>query len=88
MSPAAAHKLPLLSVTYSSTVHRDPERVFCRLAALAAFRANELVFFDDCGWMGFACVCADQLKDIGVVDEVIWEPAQGETHDNFPIMAG
>ena len=31
---------------------------------------------------------SDQLKEIGVVDEVIWEPAQGETHDNFPIMAG
>jgi len=29
-----------------------------------------------------------QLKDIGVVDEVIWEPAQGETHEHFPIMAG
>lgn len=31
---------------------------------------------------------SDQLKEIGVVDEVIWEPAQGETHENFPIMAG
>ena len=30
----------------------------------------------------------DQLKEIGVVDEVIWEPAQGETHEHFPIMAG
>lgn len=30
----------------------------------------------------------DQLKEIGVVDEVIWEPAQGETHESFPIMAG
>lgn len=30
----------------------------------------------------------DQLKKIGVVDEVIWEPAQGETHECFPIMAG
>ncbi|CAM9750893.1 unnamed protein product [Pylaiella littoralis] len=33
-------------------------------------------------------IYADQLKEIGVVDEVIWEPAQGETHEQFPIMAG
>lgn len=31
---------------------------------------------------------SDQLKEIGVVDEVIWEPAQGETYKDFPIMAG
>ena len=29
-----------------------------------------------------------QLKEIGVVDEVIWEPAQGETFESFPVMAG
>ncbi|CAM9739850.1 unnamed protein product, partial [Ectocarpus sp. 8 AP-2014] len=33
-------------------------------------------------------IYANQLKEIGVVDEVIWEPAQGETHEHFPIMAG
>eukprot|EP00903_Cladosiphon_okamuranus_P009747 g9267.t1 len=33
-------------------------------------------------------IYAGQLKDIGVVDEVIWEPAQGETYEHFPIMAG
>lgn len=36
----------------------------------------------------FCKFISDQLKEVGVVDEVIWEPAQGETYENFPIMAG
>lgn len=42
----------------------------------------------DCQELATAqCIYANQLKSIGVVDEIIWESASGETYKNFPVLA-
>eukprot|EP00606_Chrysophyceae_sp_TOSAG23-5_P001599 GSChrysophyteH2.ASY1.ANO1.821.1 assembled CDS len=39
----------------------------------------------DCQELATAqCIYAYQLKNIGVVDEILWESADGETYTNFP----
>jgi len=41
----------------------------------------------DCQELATAqCIYAYQLKDIGVVDEIIWETAEGETFKSFPVL--
>lgn len=41
----------------------------------------------DCQELAVAqCIYADQLQRIGVVDEIIWESAAGETFESFPIL--
>ena len=41
----------------------------------------------DCQELATAqCIYAYQLKEMGVVDEVIWETAEGETFESFPVL--
>jgi hypothetical protein len=41
----------------------------------------------DCQSLATAqCIYAYQLQSLGVVDEVIWESASGETYQNFPLL--
>jgi acetyl-CoA carboxylase carboxyl transferase alpha subunit len=45
-------------------------------------------FPKDCQELATAqCIYAYQLKEIGVVDEILWESADGESHNNFPILS-
>jgi acetyl-CoA carboxylase carboxyl transferase alpha subunit len=41
----------------------------------------------DCHELATAqCIYAYQLKELGVVDEIIWESASGETYKSFPVL--
>lgn len=45
-------------------------------------------FPKDCQELATAqCIYAYQLKDIGVVDEILWEAPETESFENFPILA-
>eukprot|EP00605_Chrysophyceae_sp_TOSAG23-4_P002843 GSChrysophyteH1.ASY1.ANO1.3131.1 assembled CDS len=45
-------------------------------------------FPKDCQELATAqCIYAYQLKDIGVVDEILWEAPNAENYENFPILA-
>ena len=41
----------------------------------------------DCQELATAqCIYAYQLKEIGVVDEILWETASGESYQSFPVL--
>lgn len=65
----------------------SPEGAASILGRYDSEEDKRLKFASDCHKLATAqCIYANQLKDLGVVDEIIWEPATSETYKDFPVL--
>lgn len=66
----------------------SPEGAASILGRYANEQEKAVKFPLDCQELATAqCIYAYQLKEIGVVDEIIWESSSSETYLSFPILA-
>jgi acetyl-CoA carboxylase carboxyl transferase alpha subunit len=81
------NKIGMLSGGYFGVI--SPEGAASILGRYKDDAHKAAQFPKDCQELATAqCIYAYQLKEIGVVDEIIWESAEGETFEAFPVLQG